>query len=231
MALFAALSYAVTQSGRGSGSITREQETLALSHILQYAASLERAIQRLTLMGGCVVGAGSGGGFTGTIGFDSAQWNDPTMYDNANAPADNSCDIFDPAGGGITWQAPPSVVSSLAPEYLIGGFTEVIGLGESLTGSDSKELIFWSYVTRNMCISINNQVGLQNPGGDPPTLTGALFPIPPTPDPWMAIGEGFMNSGEIGGSGEANEAAGFMTGCVANNTVTGYILFHVLVVR
>tara|TARA_B100000686_G_scaffold327900_1_gene387276 strand:+ start:2215 stop:2541 length:327 start_codon:yes stop_codon:yes gene_type:complete len=53
VALFAALSYAVTNSGRGSAGVDREQAEIYASQILQQASALEAAVMRLTITGGC----------------------------------------------------------------------------------------------------------------------------------------------------------------------------------
>ncbi len=99
VALFATLSYAVTQSGRGSGNVDREQKILAASEILQYAASVDQAIMRLQIINGCG---------DNEISFENI--NEPGLYINLNAPIDKSCNIFDQVGGGIRWQASPSEI-------------------------------------------------------------------------------------------------------------------------
>lgn len=52
VALFAALSYAITQSGRGGGGIDREQAEIAAAQIFNYAAAMKTAHQRLMVLGG-----------------------------------------------------------------------------------------------------------------------------------------------------------------------------------
>lgn len=51
MALFAALSYAVTNSGRGGSGIDKEQAKIDVSQMLQYGAMLRTATQRLVIFG------------------------------------------------------------------------------------------------------------------------------------------------------------------------------------
>ena len=115
VALFAALSYVVTQSGQTSGSrADRETEQLQVNEILQYGSALQHALQRMVMSGGCRIGIGGNLVlFDGTVGFDSSEWANPGDYDNPNAPADNSCDIFDPVGGGVDWQPPPVASQSV----------------------------------------------------------------------------------------------------------------------
>jgi preprotein translocase subunit SecE len=49
VALFAALSYAVTQSGRGSGNIDRETKVLETSQMYQYLSQIRAEVQRMVL--------------------------------------------------------------------------------------------------------------------------------------------------------------------------------------
>lgn len=105
VALFAALSYAVTQSGRGgSGGISQEQNMLKAAEVANYLAAIRNAITRLTLTG-CsetqldfentvYIGGQSGPYSVGQIMYPPGN--------NASSPTDQSCDIFNAAGGGVT---------------------------------------------------------------------------------------------------------------------------------
>ena len=99
MALFAALSYAVTQSGRGGGSVDREQSLLRASEILQYTSQIKAATDRLRLVNGCDLTE---------LSFQ-ADWNEdgldqPIAADqvNSNTPADGSCRYFHTNGAGLS---------------------------------------------------------------------------------------------------------------------------------
>ena len=90
VALFAALSYAVTQSSKTGGSnIGKDKAKIIASEIIQYATSVEQAVSRITLMNGC----------TDTqISFEN-----PIVsgFINPNAPADKRCHILHLDGGGV----------------------------------------------------------------------------------------------------------------------------------
>lgn len=98
--LFAALSYAVTQSmrvgGKDGGS---ERAKASASAVLNYMTLIEQTIQRLTLVNGC------------TLSQISFQNNVDPNYTNTGAPSSKKCHIFDPSGGGLTWQTPPAGVT------------------------------------------------------------------------------------------------------------------------
>lgn len=91
VALFAALSYAVTSSSKGGGNgISKDKAKILASELTQYTTSIEQAINRMQLMNGCS---------NEQISFENPE---TSGYTNANAPADKRCHIFDPAGGGLS---------------------------------------------------------------------------------------------------------------------------------
>tara|TARA_B100000686_G_C16661827_1_gene901388 strand:+ start:236 stop:961 length:726 start_codon:yes stop_codon:yes gene_type:complete len=97
VALFAALSYAVTSSGRGGGTIDRELNTINTAVTQQCSAYMDYGKQKLTFMNGC------------TDSEISYEYNGKNV--NADAPADKSCHMFDSAGAGLTPCAPDEDVA------------------------------------------------------------------------------------------------------------------------
>lgn len=82
VALFAALSYVITQSGRSGGStIDREQISLKAGQVAQYGAALRATVTRMIITGTPAA----------TITFDTTA----------------SVGVFAPSGGGATDQEPP----------------------------------------------------------------------------------------------------------------------------
>ncbi|MDD9901808.1 MAG: hypothetical protein OXT65_12600 [Alphaproteobacteria bacterium] len=120
VALFAALSYAVTQSGRGSGNLNKETMALDVAHMEQYAAAITQALSRLILANGCTIGAGysGGSGYTGTINFYSDQFSTPAVWDNTNAPADSSCDVLQPTAAALHIKTLPPMYKALAVQNI-----------------------------------------------------------------------------------------------------------------
>lgn len=53
VALFAALSYAITSSGRGGGNIEKEKLQLGANQIAQYFALIQHEVQKLMIVSGC----------------------------------------------------------------------------------------------------------------------------------------------------------------------------------
>jgi hypothetical protein len=227
VALFAALSYAITQSGRGGGSIDNEQSMIDASNMVQYAGQLRQAVTRLKVIGGCS---------DTQLNFASARWGTPASYVNAAAPSDGSCDIFGANGGGVSWQAPPA--STGATEYAVNGGITIYGVGTSVSDTDegSKDLALYAWVrNKATCVQINNRMGIANPGGDPPTVSAAngISAIPATTYAFRGI---FDNDNALGVASRAAEISGFPTGCVYCTRASDcpsqkYQFYHVLVER
>lgn len=90
VALFGALSYAVTQSGRGAGNISKEKAVLDTAHLNNYEAAITAAVLRLTM--------------TGCNGAQISYETPSGANANPSAPVDKSCHVFFPQGGGVTWE-------------------------------------------------------------------------------------------------------------------------------
>ena len=96
VALFAALSYAVTQSGRGGGSTQRENDMLLAAQLAQMSAGLSQNLMRFNLTG---VAYSRMKFHTGTNGACGAAYQ--LCHSGADCP-------FAPEGGGITLPKPPA---------------------------------------------------------------------------------------------------------------------------
>ncbi len=119
VALFAALSYVVSQMIRGDGqSISKETSALYASEILQYSATIRNGIQDLRISNNCA---------DDEISFEN---NIVEGYENTNAPTNYSCHIFHPAGAGISWTRPHEVASNSTDYHFES--RRVSGSGKSL---------------------------------------------------------------------------------------------------
>lgn len=85
VALFAGLSYAVTQSGRSSGqSVSEESNMILSSQVMQYPAGIRTGITRMLIRG---------------TGVSELLFNPPSAYS-----ATTSQEVFHPDGGGVAYQ-------------------------------------------------------------------------------------------------------------------------------
>lgn len=174
VALFAALSYAVTQSGRGSGSAAKEQAVLEAAKLLQYATSIQQAVSRMRLMNGCA---------DTSISFENTV---VSGYANASAPVDRSCHVFDAAGGAQTWQLPASG-SGTTSNWFFTGESCVYAIGTGVVGchgtngaTDSDLVAAVSGISKDVCLQINRGLGINNPSGNPPQANNQTWLSPVT---------------------------------------------------
>ncbi|MCB1555781.1 MAG: hypothetical protein KDJ15_00545 [Alphaproteobacteria bacterium] len=162
VALFAALSLAVGNIMRSGDpdSIGKEVAKTAATDILQFANSWRRAVQGLRI-----------DGFDDTeISFE----NDFVAgYANANCTV-TRCRIF-AAGDGLNHRAPDADWFDTAQSaqsgyggYVVSGENNVVGIGT--TDPDLVLVVPW--LKKTICTTINDQLGIANPGGAPPKDTG-----------------------------------------------------------
>ena len=164
VALFAALSYAITNSGRGGGGTDREQVALAASQMVQYAGQVATAVTRLRITGGCSDSQISfhydrnGDGSLDTTGDDAAFYNPASGTD---------CYIFHPDGAGLTYQPPPESLMIPAAdrvggegEYVFTGGLSFFGIGSMCQNStECTDLAFTlGGLTLEACQAINRQL-------------------------------------------------------------------------
>ena len=160
MALFAALSYAVTQSGRGGGNIDRETTALAAAQIVQYAGLVQQTIQRLQISAGCADDELS---FWDDSNGDNTEDN-MDNYFNPNAPSDRSCHIFQPEGGNVnSMDLDQSILdTSFSSAAFYGDFyIFATGLGFAMfLGTIERDFVFViPYVSNDFCTTYNENLG------------------------------------------------------------------------
>lgn len=170
VALFAALTYAVTRGERGGVvDITPEKARTFAGQITQFATMAETTVTRLKLSNGCDLTEIS-------FNYDSDGDGDFTdaddLYNNANSPEDHSCHVFHPDGGGIAYQAPDTtwLDSTQSAELMYGEWNfnlantvEDVGL---TANGDLVVLLY--YLQREICVQINDKLGIADAPSDPP---------------------------------------------------------------
>ena len=193
VALFAALAYAVTQSGRGGGNTNKEQATLAAAQIDGFFGDVQATITRLMLTGGCTdtqisfannvyTKYNSGSGPNGLL-FPA----DGAAGSNLNAPLDKHCDVFDPAGGGLTPQTFPNIAPDIPTYAIESGKGHVFFSADAFpgVGTSADEIVgAVSLVSQDVCRAYNKAhgVNLAN-GGDPPNGDWYTYPFDGTYHP------------------------------------------------
>lgn len=162
VALFAALSYAVTQSTRsGGGDTKRETSLISGAQITQYPASIKTAIIRMSISKGVTdsnlwFNIPSGGNYTGNV----ASGDIGSTYNQDNF-------VFHASGGGATYQKAPEGVllgGNNSRDWYFNANFNVQDVGTS----QAEVVAYLPYIEQNVCSSINEQLGL---GSDIPDDT------------------------------------------------------------
>ena len=223
--LFAALSYAVTQSSRGGGSVSQEQVKIAASQILQHAVSVQQAIARMMLVKGSSEDA---------ICFAHEGWAagiEYNSYDHADC-ADNENRVFHPDGGGVAWMSPdPSWMNQDATgtpawakdRWIYTGDISVLNVGTAAP----ELLAFLGPVTEEVCTEINSNMGVSTSfsphdyvccGWDVAKVFGFSTPR-------------YSQDTTIGD--QNSDYGGVRTGCARDNSSApyNYYFWHVLIER
>lgn len=152
VALFAALSYAVTQSGRGGGTVSRETALIAAAQITQSAAALKATVDRMLITGTQVADLQF---HTGAISCDEPDASWPKCTSGADC-------VFAPEGGGAALPSFPANISDgLAPVVLCleNPATNTWSMeGVGTAAPDSSLSI--DNLSREVCAAINKGLGI-----------------------------------------------------------------------
>lgn len=154
VALFAALSFVITQSSRsGSGDAAREKSRMTASDILNQVTNVQTAVSRIVL-GGCA---------PEQLNFESAY---DTVNVNPDAPVDGRCDVFGNKGGGaMARQAPEGSAADLT--FYFVGSSALTGVGLTCTDTNCSDLTMTLHgVTEQVCEQLNDLNGISTAAGD-----------------------------------------------------------------
>lgn len=222
VALFAALSYAVTQTGRGGSSTSKEQVILLSGRISDYAASLESAVNRMPLIN--KVNA-----YDLYFNQNVSKRNDGTLVETAlGSPADPSLYVFHAQGGGVAAQVfedaskPCSGASSCATAAWKAGHTGIRWYNIPGVGTSTADLtLVVILVSDAVCAQLSKA---SDTGGTMPSIAipDSAIPSPGTPPSASLLP--LTSSG-----GGAPAFAGMRDFCAKDNLGNTYYM-HVLAV-
>ncbi len=166
VALFAALSYAITQSGRGGGSIEKENAQLIASRIVQYAGQVQNAVNKMRIINGC-----SDIEISFHHDYDQDGILETTMPDaiflNPNTTG-NDCYVFNEEGGDIPYIQPSTdwfidaadIPGSAYAEYVFTGGLQFADVGSNcVTTSNCTDLAMVLIgLSDDLCQAINKEL-------------------------------------------------------------------------
>lgn len=163
VALFAALSYVVTQSTRsGGGSTEREKNILSSAQMTQYPTALRTAIIRMVL---------------GGVSVENIKFDAPGTAPFTSLSASQL--VFHPQGGGASFQEGPADLSASGntplPWYYNANF-DVPGIGiDGVGGNDI--VAFLPGVSQGVCRQVNENLGISIPTSGSTCTGSGYLPI------------------------------------------------------
>lgn len=201
IALFAALNYAFTQSSRTDTSkLSEEKSKLLAAEIIDYARVVKNTVQAMKI-NNCT---------DAQISFDQSF---VAGYSNTNAPSNNTCHVFESAGGGLygnTLGIPDEAQVAANPNYVFNGTDSLNNVGSTA----SELLLKANLSSESVCEAINEQIGLSPMPTDSDEI--ALTPF----------------TGSYG-TNSAYDLGGKLSGCieVTGGANTGYFYISTMIAR
>lgn len=153
VALFAALSYAVTQSSRSGGDASRETNVINTSSLTQYPNQVRTAVLRLVIDGTAAE----------LLQFNTSNvTTDETTGSGFSAYLANRA-VFDVKGGAASWQPVPGKLlanTTVDKPWIYSMAFRIPGLGTDATDGSGNELIaFAEDITQQICSRLNTDLG------------------------------------------------------------------------
>lgn len=149
VALFAALSYAITNSGRGSANVNRERADIIASNLLQSIALMQNQFQRLNIIGG----------------YDQVLFNDlganasGTCYSGKTPTTPcNTIGLFSPESGLALPDRPDETKSAAFGSNIWSWQSRAVVIDTSEVGTTTPDtIIFLYHLTKEICEAINRK--------------------------------------------------------------------------
>lgn len=166
VALFAALSYAITQSGRGGGTVENEQAAIQAAQITSAATLVKNGVMRMVISGHPIVVDPAADGTDCCFGASNGHRNFCTTGTDC---------LFAPEGGGVTPPSFPAAAFDMGP---LAGATAFQGpdsfLGFTIDGFDTgpdvslngmgtaaeDDMLYVFPLKEKVCLAINKGLGI-----------------------------------------------------------------------
>jgi hypothetical protein len=150
VALFAALSYAVTQSSRSGGDASRETNVINTASLTQYPNSVRTAVLRMIISG---------------VAPEDIYFNRPDQFDVTNhkwfydRPTRG---VFHPQGGGAAYQNVAANltrdVAALDWAFNMDFEVPLLGISQATSGNGNELIAFAVGVTEQICGRVNQEL-------------------------------------------------------------------------
>jgi ABC-type amino acid transport substrate-binding protein len=224
VALFAALSYAVTQSSRSGSDANRETNVINTSQLTQYPNQVRTAVLRLVI----------GGLDPALLQFNNLdEQTGVTPYDKFSPTKA----VFHPQGGSAAHTKIPVkilVSATTDQEWIYTMAFRIPGLGSDNTDGSGNELIaFADDLTQTICSRLNADLGW----GTTIPVTNAALTLATSRTPAYRIATDSLltapsTDGVVPNDGASpNWFKGKAFGCFQNDTAGKYVFYYTLVER
>lgn len=220
VALFAALSFAITQSTHSNGGNAGREETTVNSSVLQqYTASVRGAVTRMLV---------------NEVDITELQFNPPSDFSSLTSP---SFGVFNPSGGSIIHQIGPlSIIDGTSDnpsgQWVFTMHFEVDNIGTSAAGSlnGNDLLALLVGVKQTVCEQMNLKLGI--PVSPFPTISGTTY----SSDLIANMNTYYMDNDyvlpateSVIGAGVGDSAlSGLNEGCYYESSADDYVYFSVI---
>ena len=219
VALFAALSYAVTQSTRsGAGSSDNETGLINSAQLTQYPAGVRTAVVRMII---------------GGVAVENLSFNVPSDF--AELTGIEASGVFFPTGGGATYaNAPGDVMASGSQgEWVFNSSNQINLIGQTdasnPTASSADIIAFLPGISDGVCRKINDELGVSSSAI--PAETGIDIDEKMVAAGGTPTGLLSTTGGTIGDTADdSNPLNGQPFGCFSQ-AGDGNVYYHVLVER
>lgn len=212
VALFAALSYAVTQSTRsGGGNVSKEKMDLAFNEMQSVVVAHRTALQRMFMNG---------------VDINSIDASDPkATFSSANAACtSDACKLYNPNGGGLSWypfrQLHPDLTDPTGSASFLDSNGPTLGYF-SYAKTPTIDFIYIFRVTEAFCNFINTKLGITTPTSTMANTTQAFLYDLKTIHTPSAFGQ-VQHIDALGSGGQAPHLAGRTEGCLKSSGGTRY---------
>ncbi len=207
--LLGALTLAVSQGGRGSvQSLTSDRQRLLATDIMGFGDAVSKTVSQLRLRG---------------VAFEQLSFAAdglPGGYGAYGAAPEN--EIFNPAGGGLSYKPPSSEAMISAADYVFTAANEIDQVGTTCGANACADLIMLGGpLQEGVCLTINTLLDIGNPSGHPPVAQAvdhtALFAAGATP-----------YAETIGNDSGSAAIRGRMSGCFEDDSSGDFYFYQVL---
>lgn len=210
VALFGALSFAISQGNRGSvQTLERDRDKLLASDIIEYGETVARAVAQIRLRGATA----------SQVSF--AHDDLPVTYGTPGTNPD--FEVFDPTGGGVVLKTIDASSGVGVPSMLFTGSNEFIGAGTTAGTAASADLIMLVRDLRaDVCKWINVLVDIQSDGDAIPVDAQADFTL---------FDGTYAGAQTLGDDDAGDRLRNHSSGCFRDTAANQYVFYRVLIAR